>query len=141
MTIRFFLPMQPPTATHHAKQLHAYMKGGKPCAVLHDSPELKNAQAKLHTALAPYRPPAPMAGPLRLVVKWCFPAGRHRDGEYKATKPDTDNLDKALKDQMTKLKFWKDDAQVASEIVEKFWAAVPGIYVEVEQLDRRTEDA
>lgn len=140
MTIRFFLPMRPPTVTHHAKQLHAYMKGGRPCAVLHDSPELKNAQAKLRAALAPYRPPAPMEGPLRLVVKWCFPAGRHRDGEYKATKPDTDNLDKALKDQMTRLGFWQDDAQVASEIVEKFWAATPGIYVEVEQLERGTND-
>ena len=30
---------------------------------------------------------------------------------------------------MTKLRFWGDDAQVASEIAEKFWAARPGIYV------------
>lgn len=37
---QFFLPMKPPTTTHNAKELHAYMKGGKPCAVLHDSAEL-----------------------------------------------------------------------------------------------------
>ena len=41
MYMQFFIPMQPPTTTHNAKQLHAYMKGGQPHAVLHDSPELK----------------------------------------------------------------------------------------------------
>ena len=65
-----------------------------------------------------------------LGVKWCFPIrGRHRDGEYKATKPDTDNLEKLLKDVMTELGFWMDDAQVASELCEKFWAEIPGIYI------------
>ena len=36
---------------------------------------------------------------------------------------------------MTKLGFWKDDAQVASEISEKFWSEVVGIYVSVEEWD------
>ncbi len=35
---------------------------------------------------------------------------------------------------MTDLGYWKDDAQVASETVEKFWADLPGIYIEIEQL-------
>lgn len=39
-----------------------------------------------------------------------------------------------MKDCMTRLHFWKDDAQVASEISEKFWAAVSGIYVRIEEL-------
>ena len=52
MYTQFFIPMQPPTTTHNAKQLHAYMKGGKPCAVLHDSPELKATRAKLHAQQA-----------------------------------------------------------------------------------------
>lgn len=130
--MQFFLPMKPPTVTHHAKELHAYMKGGKPCAVLHDSRELKDARAKLHAALAPYAPERPFGGPVQLLVKWCFPSdGRHANGEWKTTKPDTDNLDKALKDEMTRLRFWRDDAQVASEISEKFWAEVPGIFVMV----------
>ena len=46
MYMQFFLPMQPPTTTHNAKQLHAYMKGGQPHAVLHDSPELKQIVEK-----------------------------------------------------------------------------------------------
>lgn len=130
--IEFFMPMQPPTVTHHDKQLHAYMKGGKPCAVLHDSPELKDAKAKLHSHLAKHRIDAPLIGPVLLVVKWCFaipPGSTHKNGEYKTSKPDTDNLQKALKDQMTLLGFWRDDAQVSSEVCEKFWADVPGVYV------------
>ena len=68
------------------------------------------------------------------MVKWCFPRGRHGNGEYRTTRPDTDNLQKLLKDCMTAAGFWKDDALVASEIVEKFWADVPGIYVRIEEL-------
>ena len=76
MYMQFFLPMQPPTTTHNAKQLHAYMKGGQPHAVLHDSPELKQTRAKLHAHLAPHAPekPIPAGRPVRLLVKWCFPA-------------------------------------------------------------------
>ena len=33
MTTQFFIPMRPPTTTHNAKELHAYMKGGKPRTV------------------------------------------------------------------------------------------------------------
>ena len=89
-------------------------------------------ERQLHAALAPFAPDKPFGGPVRLLVKWCFPSdGRHADGEWKTTKPDTDNLDKALKDEMTRLRYWYDDAQVASEISEKFWADVPGVFVKV----------
>ncbi len=128
--MEFFLPMIPPTVTHHDKELRAFMKDGKPRAVLHDSAELKNARAKLHAHLAAHRPPERMTGAVRLCVKWCFPVcSGHRDGEYRTSKPDTDNLEKLLKDVMTELGFWMDDAQVASELCEKFWAEVPGIYI------------
>mgnify|MGYP000603451696 CR=1 FL=1 len=30
MYTQFFIPMQPPTTTHNAKQLHAYMKAASP---------------------------------------------------------------------------------------------------------------
>ena len=71
-----------------------------------------------------------------MITKWCFPlSGKHRDGEYKITKPDTDNLVKMVKDVMTDLGYWRDDAQVASEVIEKFWAAMPGLYVYIEELN------
>ena len=96
--------------------------------------ELQAARAKLRAYLSRYAPPEPMEGGIRLLVKWCFPCGNHVSGSYRTTKPDTDNLQKLLKDCMTVEGFWKDDAQVASEICEKFWAEVPGIYIQVSAL-------
>ena len=61
-------------------------------------------------------------------------AAKHKDGEPMANKPDTDNLQKLLKDCMTKVGFWKDDALVCREIVEKFWADIPGIYIRIKEM-------
>lgn len=131
MNVSFFLPMKPPTVTHQEKQVHVV--NGKP--VFYEPPELKAARAKLMAHLAGHVPAHKYKGPIRLVVKWCFPVlGKHKDGEYKTTKPDTDNLQKLLKDVMTDLGFWKNDALVASEIIEKFWAEIPGIYIVISEL-------
>lgn len=78
---------------------------------------------------------------IRLIIKWCFPiVGKRKNGQYKTTKPDTDNLQKMLKDVMTDLGYWKDDALVASEITEKFWADTPGIYICIEKLGEENND-
>lgn len=130
MVIEFFLPMNPPTVTHQEKQVRVV--NGKP--VFYEPAELKAARAKLRDHLAKHQPERPLTGAVRLVVKWCFPRGRYKDGAYRITKPDTDNLQKLLKDVMTTVGFWLDDAQVASEIAEKFWAEVPGIYIWVEEM-------
>jgi len=131
--MQFFMPMKPPTQTHQEKSWT--VRNGKP--VSYEPAELKEARAKLEAHLAQHRPEKRMTGALRLIVKWCFPIeGAHRDGEYKTSKPDTDNLQKMLKDCMTKLGFWKDDAQVACEIIEKFWAEIPGIFISLEVIDQ-----
>lgn len=130
MAIEFFMHMIPPTVTHQEKKIT--MRGGKP--VVYEPPELKTARRKLSAHLGQHRPDVPYSQGVRLVTKWCFPRGRHRDGEYRTTKPDTDNLQKLLKDCMTAAGYWKDDALVASEIVEKFWAERPGVYIRVEPL-------
>ena len=36
---------------------------------------------------------------------------------------------------MTKLHFWKDDAQVVSEITQRFYGPKAGIYIEVVRMD------
>lgn len=128
--IEFFLGMEPPTAT--AQEHKVAVIKGKP--VFYDPPEVNKARMKLTAHLAKYRPAKKYESGVRLVTKWCFPRGRHKDGEYRTTKPDTDNLQKLLKDCMTLCGFWEDDALVASEIVEKFWAEIPGIYIRIEEL-------
>lgn len=132
MEFYFFLPMIPPTVTYQEKDI-AVVKG-KP--VVYEPAELKAARAKLEAHLAKHKPDAPSTSPVRLMVKWCFPLkGDHQDGEWKTSKPDTDNLQKMLKDCMTRLGFWMDDAQVCSEIIEKFWAKIPGIAISIEELE------
>lgn len=130
-TLRFFVPMKLPTKTHQEKKVRVV--NGKP--VFYEPAELAAVRAKFRDALATYVPHQPFVGAVRLVTKWCFPvSGKHSDGEYRTSKPDTDNLVKLLKDVMTGLHFWKDDAQVASEIIEKFWADIPGLFVAVEEI-------
>lgn len=128
--MKFFLPVVPPTATQQEHKVAVNRKTGK--VVFYDPPELKTARALFTDYAAQHRPARPITGTVQLVTKWIWPAGgRHRDGEYKATKPDTDNLVKLFKDCLTRAGYWRDDAQVASEVTEKFWGMIPGIYVEI----------
>lgn len=123
--------MNPPRKTQQEHRV-GITKNGKP--YFYEDRELKEVRTNLNKALKPFTPEAPYDGAVRLIVKWCFARGKHPAGSYKTTKPDTDNLNKMLKDEMTRLGFWKDDALVASEIIEKFWAQIPGIYIEIEEL-------
>ena len=129
----FFMPMNPPTVTHQEKQVTVVK--GKP--VFFEPPELHAARQKLTDHLVLHKPAEKLIGPLELVVTWCFPTNHPtRAGTYRTSPPDTDNLDKMLKDCMTRLGFWEDDAQVCREIIEKFWT-VPqqsGIYIRIRQL-------
>ena len=129
--LEFFMAMDPPRTTH--QQQRAAMVGGR--LRFYPTNGLKAARQAFMLALAPHRPEEPLTGPLRLEVCWRFPKGRHRDGSYKATRPDTDNLQKLFKDCMTGAGFWYDDAQVASEHVEKRWSGEPGIFVRVQSLN------
>lgn len=133
MTIEFFMPMIPPTVTHQEKKIHVVKN--KPH--YYEPEELKDARAKLMANLSNKVPKQKFKNvPLELVTKWCFPKGTsHFNGEYRISKPDTDNLQKLLKDCMTQTGFWQDDALVAREIVEKFWASVPGVYIRVSELE------
>lgn len=129
--MQFFLAMDPPTKTQQEHRA-GIRQNGKP--YFYEDRDLKENRAKLYKALLPFAPAKPYETAVRLVVKWCFPCKGHSNGQYKTTKPDTDNLNKMLKDEMTKLGFWKDDALVASEIIEKFWADIPGIFISIEEI-------
>ena len=122
--------MDPPTVTHQEKQVRVVK--GRP--VFYEPAELRAARVKLRDHLARHAPEEPIENGVRLIVRWCFPRGRHEHGSYRITKPDTDNLNKMLKDVMTGLGFWRDDALVASELCEKFWSDTPGIYIRIEEL-------
>jgi len=132
MKLEFFMAMRPPTKTY--QQHKVTCQNGKP--IFYEPAELKAVRQKLTGYLAKHTPDKKYTSAIRLITKWCFPiTGKRKNGQYKTTKPDTDNLQKMLKDIMTDLGYWADDALVASEIIEKFWAKIPGIYICIEKLE------
>lgn len=137
--MKIFLLLDPPTTTAQMKKIG--IAHGKPYVYTPDNVRVAKGEMVRH--LRPFKPASPLTGPLELRVGWLFPAkGRHKHNEWRITKPDTDNLEKLLKDCMTELGFWNDDAQVVSEHVEKLWSKDPiGIEIEILCLDKIKEDS
>lgn len=134
MEMHFFMFMNPPTATAQERQVKIIQ--GKP--IFYEPEQVKKAKLMIMDGLMGNVPKEPITGPIKLTTLWCFPKGKsHKDKEWRVTKPDTDNLQKLLKDCMTKMHFWKDDSQVVHEEVGKVWAADPaGIMISIETLGR-----
>ena len=133
--MKFKLNIIPPTATAQQKgerviggRIHHYVKKN-----------VLDAEAILRDALLPYVPAEPITDlPIRLDVTWMFSypksAKKHQPGwtRWKTTRPDTDNLNKLLKDVMTDMGFWKDDALISYECVRKVYDDRPGILIIVD---------
>ena len=130
--MEFFLQMTPPTATAQEKKVS--LVNGR--HIFYDPAPVKAAKKLLIGSLIIHRPETPLVGPVSINTVWLFPKGKtHKHGEWRVTRPDTDNLQKLLKDCMTKCGFWMDDAQVVRETVEKRWSNEPtGIFIEVTEL-------
>lgn len=130
--MKFFLNIEPPTATAQMKKVSII--NGRP--VFYEPASVKEAKRLLLRSLISHVPEVPLSGPLALHAVWLYPAGKsHKAGTWRLTRPDTDNIEKLLKDCMTKCGFWKDDAQVVKEIVEKRWSDEPtGIEIEIVEL-------
>lgn len=121
---RFFMPMIPPTKTNQEKGINYKSRR------VYTTSEMRDVESKFDSYLFPHRPDEPLTGAVRLLVHWMFPVtGKHKDGEWKTTKPDVDNAVKTLIDRMTRLGFWKDDAQIVSLLIEKRYSEIPGVYI------------
>ena len=107
--------------------VHHYVKKN-----VQDAHDIYRAIFNLH------RPSKPFKGAVALRVSFYYPidkAKKHKDGEPKTSRPDTDNLVKLVKDVLTEVGYWGDDAQVAKELVTKSYSRVSGIYVSIEPLN------
>ena len=129
--MNIFLALDPPTVTaqmHKVTVQHGRVR-------FYDTAALKKARALFTGALKAEAPAEPMEGPVSLAVCWKFRTKSHKEGEWRTTRPDTDNLQKLLKDCMTAAGYWKDDAQVCIETVTKMWTRTePGIGIEVKEV-------
>lgn len=87
--------------------------------------------------------PARMEGPLTLIVDFLMPRPQAHYGKkglkdsapyYCTTKPDLDNLIKAVKDAITNTgMIWKDDSYVCVEMASKKYSEVPGIKIIIQE--------
>lgn len=129
--MKFFLSINPPRTTHQQKGVNVV--NGKP--IFYDKPKVKAAREELTWALLSHKPNKPIEGAIRLKTVWLFKSKSHKKNEFKTTRPDTDNMIKLLKDCMTDVGFWLDDAQVADEETVKMWTnEKAGISVYVEKI-------
>lgn len=101
-------------------------------------PKVEAAERMFFCKLKPHAPSAPSDKPIKLTVWFGFGIKqKSKWGQYKTTRPDTDNYIKTFKDVMTKCGFWLDDAQVVDERTIKTFTESPFIWVEVEEVNAR----
>lgn len=128
--LKFFIPLKKiPSTTHQQKQVNFKTKS------FYEPEKVKEAKSLFMSELFNHVPEVEFKGPIRLMIKWCYSFdSKHKAAEWKITKPDLDNINKLFQDSMTKLGFWKDDAEISSLIIEKIYNVQCGIYVEIQEL-------
>lgn len=133
------LAITPPTATAQQKGLcvcegrvRAYTK-----------PRQKAIDRTYWALLYNHRPRVVMEGAVAVSVRFYYPANESQKRMHKklglevlpkVTKPDVDNVAKALVDAMTRAGFWRDDSQVARLVLEKY-TTIREPKIEVEYAD------
>ena len=132
MMLDFTLVCVPPRTSHHAKRIARVGAFTR----LVDKPELVAARELLDTLLLPHQPPAPVPGPVTLVLEFTWPWLVSHSQRVRAhgriphtSKPDTSNCTKTLEDRLVALRFLEDDRAIASHHLQKWWGDQPGIRI------------
>jgi len=128
----------PPAVT--AQQKGVTVRGGRPR--FFTKAKVASAKALFRQAFGPFSPAVPMTGPVRVEVEYVFPfraTERRADREAGIvphdTRPDMDNLSKALFDVLTDLRWWLDDGQICQPAARKWRGVQPGIWISVMEPD------
>lgn len=120
--------------------------GDKFVARVFDSGTAEEWKGQVAVAAKPHTPVAPILGPVQMRAGFVFrrPKSHFRaNGELKpnaptqyTSKPDIDNLLKAVMDALTQLGgFWHDDQQVAFVTSWKNYGANAGAVIEIKPVD------
>lgn len=140
MTIDFVIPGEPPTAT--AQQKGERVVNGK--IVHYTKTKVKDAQEMYAWAARAALPsgwqPIPKPKGVRLYVAFAFGTDDLKKvGTWRTSRPDADNLVKALMDGFKDAGVWEDDSQVASLQVDKTWWSRKNacIHVQIEELEAK----
>jgi Holliday junction resolvase RusA-like endonuclease len=104
--------------------------GNKYSARVYDAGTAEGWKGLIAQSVRPHLAPTPHDVPLRVDIDFYF----HRPGRLlrkrdpdgaipHTSKPDRDNLDKAVMDALTQIQFWRDDGQACEGTIRKFYAA------------------
>lgn len=145
LTIHIPLPVEPKQSDRSS--IIQPKGGGKPFVHHYPSKKVDNNAKALMALLRPHSSAKPLKGPLRLVVDVYYPwrvaetKKRRAMGQIpKDTWPDWDNLGKQVCDVMEKLGFFRNDSQIASGTVNKWWGGVaPRLVIELETIQGKGE--
>lgn len=120
----------PPKTTHHSKKIARMGRFSR----LVDTPALVSARETWMSIFREFAPSTPLVGPIRarLELTWPF-----RKGDGMAVrahgripcdvKPDCDNMAKTIFDVMAVCGYFRNDAQIWSLQVAKYFGANPGL--------------
>jgi crossover junction endodeoxyribonuclease RusA len=104
----------------------AFHRGGM--TRVYDPGTAEGWKGQIAVAARPHKPKTPIEGPINVLLFFIFPRPKShstkkglRDSapDFHTSKPDADNLAKAVLDCLTQLGFWKDDAQVCELQIHK----------------------
>lgn len=136
-------PIEPPTSTHQANLRILKTREGRMFIGKTKNNKISNWSKVF--AMFIQKPDKPIEGPVRMYIrlyytppKYLLPKINKCKILVKTTKPDVDNVVKAILDEFTKCKYWVDDSQVWAITVEKYWAAQPRVAVYIDQNQQPT---
>lgn len=134
--VNAWVPCIPPKTTHHAKRI-VFPKGSR-FARLADTAGLRDTKAFWYEVLTQIRPASglPVEGPMSLELDLVWPFLTSHSKRFRAqpvawytTKPDCDNLAKAITDQMVRAGYFANDARIAVLTVTKRHGEQPGVRI------------
>lgn len=135
--------MEPPTSTHQANLRILRTRDGRQFVGKMKNNKVTNWSNEFGRYIQ--KPVKPIEGPIRVYIrlyytppKYLLPKISKCKILVKTTKPDVDNVVKAILDQFTKAEYWVDDSQVWAITVEKYWAARPRVAVYIDQNQQPT---
>lgn len=141
--IRFFIPGQP-QGKERARSRIVKTKSGKQFTTHYTPKKTRENEARISKyAMAAMGGAGPLEGPVRLTLRMGFeipkswPQWKREKalmGEIAPTvKPDSDNVEKSIKDGLNGI-VWADDCQVIECEKVKFYTAMPGVLVSVREI-------
>lgn len=127
--------------------------GNKHVARVYDAGTAEGWKGCIALAARPHVPVTPMHGPIRVDAHFIFPRPKshYRTGKranelrpdaplLHTSKPDRDNLDKALCDCLTQAGMWRDDSQVCAGEIIKTYGDKPGAVIRVSVVEATNGD-